>query len=693
MSTDADHWKHKYLSGLEQQEKLERSWDMRLDLLRRGLVRSSLAAEGADKAVDQCMQDLRAVLRKNDIDAGLSNLIPHLERTVLDSEKQRKKRAERITAALTALVDQLFRLEPPREVSKPLKAFAKKLERSYEHSSELPGLLTELSSLQQQTLAALENKDSQRPGLLQRLFGSQQSTTAAPAIANAPNVPQASNEALPGVAPSHASAAQPLPPAENMHEAVALVEPSATLEPKPEQVPEALTAATQAQYSLETTDSDSKLETEQREDQPATNQPVPVTSEEPAEPVAGTDTPAIELHEEAQKSIIAGADTNTEPEVPEYTEAQLELAPPDHAQQIETTAQQQEPEPVYSAIADHVEATLLDLLAELPLPEHHQSQAEALSTRIRAGLNMYELVPVLDDLAVLMRVIADVGQREFEGYLKQLNERLAHFQGSLKETHEGYVEAVNTERALDTELREQVDGLNVSVQEATDLSNLKGLVENRLSGLLGTMEQYQSQRDERERQVTEHLQALVERVASMEQEATGFRQHIEEQRQKALIDPLTGLPNRAAWGERLEIELARWQRYNGHLLLAIIDIDHFKRINDDYGHLAGDKVLKIIAGELQKRMRKSDFIARFGGEEFVVLLPSTPLEGGLQLLETLRSAIEKCPFHFKGEPVTITLSAGISAFAEDEPSDEVFERADQALYRAKNLGRNRVEQG
>ncbi|ARU86534.1 GGDEF domain-containing protein [Pseudomonas sp. M30-35] len=690
MSTDADHWKDKYLSGLEQQEKLERSWDMRLDLLRRGLVRSSLAAEGADKAVDQCMQDLRAVLRKNDIDAGLSNLIPHLERTVLESEKQRKKRAERITAALTALVDQLFRLEPPREVSKPLKAFAKKLERSYEHSSELPGLLTELSRLQQQTLAALENKDSQRPGLLQRLFGNPQSVATAPAIANAP---QESNDALPAPAPSHASAAQPLPPAENMHEAVALVEPSATLEPEPEQIPEPLTVATQAQYSLETADSDSKLESEQHEDQPAANELAPAASEEPFETAVGAHTPAIELHEEALEPIIAETATNTEPEVPVYTEAQHELAPPDHAQQIETTAQQQEPEPVYSAIADHVEATLLDLLAELPLPEHHQSQAEALSTRIRAGLNMYELVPVLDDLAVLMRVIADVGQREFEGYLKQLNERLAHFQGSLKETHEGYVEAVNTERALDTELREQVDGLNVSVQEATDLSNLKGLVENRLSGLLGTMEQYQSQRDERERQVTEHLQALVERVASMEQEATGFRQHMEEQRQKALIDPLTGLPNRAAWGERLEIELARWQRYNGHLLLAIIDIDHFKRINDDYGHLAGDKVLKIIAGELQKRMRKSDFIARFGGEEFVVLLPSTPLEGGLQLLETLRSAIEKCPFHFKGEPVTITLSAGISAFAEDEPSDEVFERADQALYRAKNLGRNRVEQG
>ncbi|MGX5217329.1 diguanylate cyclase [Pseudomonas segetis] len=666
MSTDADHWKDKYLSSLEQQDKLEQRWDMRLDLLRRGLVRSSLAAEGADKAVDQCMQDLRAVLRKNDIDAGLSNLIPHLERTVLDSEKQRKKRAERITEALTALVDQLFRLEPPREIAKPLKAFAKKLERSYEHSSELPALLTELSTLQRQTLAALENQDNKRPGLLQRLFGANQ-----PAAAQAP-------------------ATEPLP-AQAISVAANLPYPAETeAEPERETEPQAIVEK-QDEYSLEPATSEQPPEAEPQADQQPPSDPILVEAQKQSviETVVAVQANSIEADDDTQEPDAGEvADTDT-------TEAHHDLASPvattEPTEEVVQADPQLEPEPVYSAIADHVEATLLELLAELPLPEHHQSQAEALSKRIRAGLNMYELVPVLDDLAVLMRVIADVGQREFEGYLKQLNERLAHFQGSLQDTHEGYVEAVNSERALDTELREQVDGLNVSVQEATDLNNLKDLVENRLSGLLGTMEQYQSQRDERERQVTGHLQSLVERVASMEQEATGFRQHIEEQRQKALIDPLTGLPNRAAWSERLEIELARWQRYNGHLLLAIIDIDHFKRINDAYGHLAGDKVLKIIASELQKRMRKTDFIARFGGEEFVVLLPSTPMEGGQQLIETLRSAIEKCPFHFKGEPVTITLSAGISAFAEGDRSDEVFERADQALYRAKNLGRNRVE--
>jgi len=231
------------------------------------------------------------------------------------------------------------------------------------------------------------------------------------------------------------------------------------------------------------------------------------------------------------------------------------------------------------------------------------------------------------------------------------------------------------------------------VQGAADLDSLKHILENRLEGLLGTMDEHQHQRDLREQELASRLQGLAERVASMEQEALGYREHLEEQRQKALIDPLTGLPNRAAWAERLEQEMLAWQENGGHLLMAMLDLDHFKRINDSYGHQAGDKVLKIVANELRKRLRSRDFIARFGGEEFVLLVPQTALGSGIELAETLRGAIEACPFHFKGERVTITLSIGITAFRSGERSDAVLKRADEALYRAKHLGRNRVEQG
>lgn len=672
MADDAQRWREKYLSNLEQQEKLERRFDARIDLLRRGLVRSSLAAEGADKAVDQCMQDLREILRRNDMDAGLSALIPRLEKTVLDSEQRRQQRVEQVASGLSNLVAQLLKMDLPSEVRKPLKRYAKQVDERSRQSRELPALLAELSQLQQQALAVLGAEQVERPGFIERLFGSRDSanspTPADSAAGAAAETIPAAETLEPYSAPTVVAEQTTAP--EAAHGAAAELVP----QPQPQLKP-ACTATSPAAANgavlLDSLPLSSSLLMPTAVAKPALKLVTPGVESDSAEQIA------VETEATALDTVTV--------EEPAVSEALLQ-ADPDYALPPA-------PEPGYSAIASHVESSLLGLLEELPLPERHQAQADVLRQRITAGLNMYELVPVLDDFGVLMLAIADVGQREFEGYLKQLNERLAAFQGSLQEVHTNYADSADAARSLDIELRQQVDGLHSSVQEASDLDSLKTLVEDRLSGLLGTMAQYQHQRDEREQQVGERLQTLVERVASMELEAKGFRDHLEEQRQKALLDPLTGLPNRAAWTERLDLELARWQRYGGDLLLAVLDIDHFKRINDDFGHLAGDKVLKIIAGELSKRLRKTDFIARFGGEEFVLLIPSTPMEGGLKLLETLRTAIESCPFHFKGERVTITLSGGISSFGVAERSEQVFERADQALYRAKRSGRNHIEQG
>ncbi|MFZ3023823.1 diguanylate cyclase [Pseudomonas sp.] len=633
MSIDSERWKAKYLQSLEDQEKLEKRWDAREDLLRRGLVRSSLAAEGTDKAVDQCMQELRDILRKDDMDSGLAGLIPRLEKAVLDSEHRRQERMAQVSSALGALVGQLQELPLPREVSKPLKSFAKQLEGRSSQLRELPVLLGELSGLQRQALALREGEDASRPGFLQRLFGGRDAAGEASAAA-------VEHSAVSAPALESGADASPVPlasaPAVDLPMDLGLAEPPAA------RVEAALTTP---------------------------SSPIPAPAALTASLLDSLPLPAA-LLSEAPGVAAPGKFDGT----PEYA---LPVSP----------------EPGYSAIAEHVENALVGLIDELPVPERHRPQADSLRERIVAGLNLYELVPVLDDFAVLMLAVADLGQREFEGYLKQLNERLSTFQNNLQDAHEGYADSMSAAQELDSELREQVGGLHSSVQEATDLNSLKEVVGTRLDGLLSTMDQYQRQRGELEHALSGRLQTLVERVASMEQEAKGFRDHIEEQRQKALTDPLTGLPNRAAWDERQELEVARWQRYGGELLMAVLDIDFFKRINDNYGHLAGDKVLKIIATELAKRLRKTDFIARFGGEEFVLLIPGTPLEGAQQLLETLRTAIESCPFHFKGERVTITLSAGVSAFAAGERAEQVFERADQALYRAKRSGRNRIEVG
>ncbi|MEE1922375.1 diguanylate cyclase [Pseudomonas sp. 148P] len=657
MSDEAERWKEKYLKSIEQQEKLERRWEARLDLLRRGLVRSTLAAEGSDRVVDECMKEMRDVIRTDNMDAALAGLIPRLEKAVLDSEQRRATRVTQVTTALTSLVNQLQVLSLPSEVRRPLKKLGKQVETRAGQSREVPLLLSELSKLQGEALGALTHpEEHNKPGFLQRLFGGRDGVAepvaentavepAEPAVARKPEVlPIADVDEL---SPSSPLPEEPEPP--RAGPALVEAEPMVLVQPVVEEpvAVEAVAAVAEPEPQVEV-------------------QAQPVVADAVIEPVAETPAPEPEA---------------TDSREPEMTPEELLYSLPDGT------------EPTYSSVADHIENTLLGLLDDLSLPERHRPQAESMRERLEHGLNWYELLPVLDDLAVLMLAITDSGQHEFEAYLQQLNERLESFQSHLQEASEGHADNQSAERDLNSQLREQVDGLHSSVQGAADLDSLKHVLEGRLEGLLGTMDEHQHQRDKREQEMATRLKGLSERVAHMEQEAQGYREHLEEQRQKALVDPLTGLPNRAAWSERLDLEIAEWSEKGGHLLMAILDLDHFKRINDSYGHLAGDKVLKIVANELRKRLRARDFIARFGGEEFVLLIPQTPLAGGLQLAESLRAAVEACPFHFKGERVTITLSVGVTAFRSGERSDAVLKRADEALYRAKHLGRNRVEQG
>jgi diguanylate cyclase len=663
MSDEAQRWKEKYLQSIEQQEKLERRWDARLDLLRRGLVRSTLAAEGTDRAVDQCMKEMREVVRTDDMDAGLAALLPRLEKAVLDSEQRRETRVNQTSAALTALVTQLQTLPLPREVSRPLKHFAKQLDSRVSQAREIPLLLGELSGLQGKALSQLESPaEPERPGLLQRLFG-QRDTEEATVPAEHALIVQTAETVPASVVATRPVIADTVPQ-------VLQVTPDTTQ-------PIAVAPALEPQQAPARP---AQVMAEAESLQPVRLSEPVGTPTLPAETAVNPDelSPAVLLDTLPLPSPIAQALAAIDPQQPEQD---MLYALPDS------------PEPSYSSVAKHIEDTLLGLLEDLTVPERHRPQAESMRERLKNGLNWYELLPILDDLATLMLAISDGGQHEFEAYLQRLNERLESFQSNLQAASAGHADSRSAAHAMDTQIREQVDGLQNSVQEAADLDDLKHVLENHLEVLLGTMDQHRQQRDEREHEVAARLQSLAERVAHMEQEAQGFREHLEEQRQKALIDPLTGLPNRAAWSERLEYEIGQWQQHGNTLMLAMLDLDHFKRINDNYGHLAGDKVLKIIASVLRKRLRPTDFIARFGGEEFVLLMPSTVPANGMKLLETLRASIEACPFHFKGEPVTITLSIGLAAFRAGEHGDAVLKRADQALYRAKNAGRNRVELG
>ena len=177
-------------------------------------------------------------------------------------------------------------------------------------------------------------------------------------------------------------------------------------------------------------------------------------------------------------------------------------------------------------------------------------------------------------------------------------------------------------------------------------------------------------------------------------ELQGWQGHMESENavlaHRASHDMLTALPNRAAFEERLHEELERWKRFRTPVSMLVWDIDRFKKINDTYGHRAGDRVLREVANCFANRLRASDFIARIGGEEFCTLLVGTETEAALRVANELREAVAGLKLLFHGQPVRVTVSCGVTSLRDSDGADggTIFERADAALYRAKDGGRN-----
>lgn len=159
----------------------------------------------------------------------------------------------------------------------------------------------------------------------------------------------------------------------------------------------------------------------------------------------------------------------------------------------------------------------------------------------------------------------------------------------------------------------------------------------------------------------------------------------------SVTDPLTGLYNRRHFECTIEREFLRAQRYKSDLSIAILDVDLFKKINDTYGHLCGDYVLREIAYLTMQNFRKTDMVFRYGGEEFIIILTETSIEKALIPIERLRKSIEEYPFYYDGNDLKITVSIGVEGFNENILTpDEMIDNADKALYLAKAQGRNQI---
>jgi diguanylate cyclase len=344
-----------------------------------------------------------------------------------------------------------------------------------------------------------------------------------------------------------------------------------------------------------------------------------------------------------------------------------------------------EQEPPFSAIGAKIQPILQELVTLIPVPDSAKATQQRLQQVINTGLNWYELVATLEELSLMLVASFYAAEGEFTHFLQQTLERLAQVEASLGLSQQ----MVGAETSALQELSSTAEKLRQGLDDDQDIDHLKEAIKERLDHIDGFIAHQDEVSTHGSTAMAEQLQAMQELVGNLQNDVREAHLRLEEQRKKAETDPLTQLPNREAYEKRAELEFKRWQRYRRPLSLVVGDIDFFKSINDNYGHLAGDKVLQIVARQLRERLRQTDFIARYGGEEMVILLPETSVQQALQTAENLRRQLEAANFHYNDDPVLVTMSFGIAEFCEGDTVESVFTRADKAMYRSKDEGRNR----
>jgi diguanylate cyclase len=658
---EASRWKKKFLDALEAHDHREKSLINRIRLLRRGLVGVSLAGDGIDPTLDRELNALRSALRAEDSESGLEVLLERIERSVLRLDTRKEQDHRGIQNALLQSATQLQTIEVSRELKRALRQYHKNLPGRLKDPQNHAQLVIDLLELLRMVVRELTHQPETEataaaPGFWSRLFSGSSASerpettaipTPSPGNTAEPNDPAQAAEQAPAAATAHTRPPIKVSAAMPSAQAMPRVEPQ---EHEGDEHP-----AEQVDLVIDLLGQDPAL---------------PITAAEPAQAASPQDSAAQPAA--AVPTETAAAETSEVPVSPES-----------------------DPAPPFSVVANHAEPLILRILDNIYISEQSVGLASRIRSRVARGLNWYEFVAVLEDIATVITSTLEQERSEFQRFLNELNASLGQVQEYVQFSREQEGAARESEKALDVAVRTQISGIAESVQVAENIGELKSAVQGQLNTILSSMDEFKEMKRLQQDAASEHSRQLEARLQAMEAEARELRLHLAQQEQLASRDALTELPNRAAYDRRVRQELDVWrdaleQGTAGGLCLVVADVDHFKHINDNYGHLAGDKVLRILAKEISARVRQTDFVARYGGEEFVLLLNGIHLADAETLMNNVRQKIEKCPFHFKEKQVQITMSFGLTEFGPQDLPETAFERADKALYRAKQGGRNRV---
>lgn len=358
-------------------------------------------------------------------------------------------------------------------------------------------------------------------------------------------------------------------------------------------------------------------------------------------------------------------------------------------QELNGQKHHEEASPETHEIDSIVNYSLQQLIDHLSIPQDFDSKRDNLKGKLNRQLTGELLSKVIDGLTELVVDAFNVEQNRFKGFLQSLTTQLQDFDVFLKASESNDAEASAESQQLETAIQSDIEQIKNDIDTSKTIEELSGKINQNLQTIGGRIKEYRDKEQKRHDIYIEQVEQLKSKLMESEQSAEEIKHLLTYQKYKINHDSLTSLPNRESYDEYIAEALQRWQAHGKTLALAVGDIDHFKFINDTFGHLAGDKVLKKVASIFKSSMRDSDYIARYGGEEFVFIFEDTSSKSALSIVEKLRKSIEDCQFVYRDNKVNVTVSFGLTSIAEGDNIESLFIRADNALYKAKDAGRNR----
>lgn len=330
------------------------------------------------------------------------------------------------------------------------------------------------------------------------------------------------------------------------------------------------------------------------------------------------------------------------------------------------------------------------ILNELALSDINTKQLSTVKAKIKPEMSNNNL---LDRFFEVFDVIVKDLKNErntSKVFLSTLSETLSTVQSTVKNTLEISSESGSKHEKLNNMLQKQVGEMATDISKASSLTTIKNDINDKLKRIATTLQKKFVLEKKQNDLLQSKMQEMSSKMQTLEEKSKTFEKRIQEQQAKSMTDALTKLSNRASFDDYYAKSLMKYHSNNFDLAIIVLDLDDFKRINDTYGHTAGDKTLQVIANTLKKHIGDNAYVARYGGEEFVLIISKADKVQVLQRLDTIRKQIARLPFKFKNDKVSITVSIGVSHINKNDNTHTAFERADEALYQAKAQGKNQV---